>query len=104
VFINRVVCGCDLYVVCVVYVWATLDVCRVPRGEGYLCGRVCWEGAVQPTVPECRLAGVAMMGPVRLPSIRGDTVVSMMLRKYIFLLCCIGLELDVLCTQVRHIG
>ena len=27
-------------------------------------------GAVQPTVPEGRLAGVAVMGPVRLPSKR----------------------------------
>ena len=57
-------------ILCVLYTCGLLWACFVFLGTRGISVREFVGGAVQPTVPEGRLAGVAVMGPVRLPSKR----------------------------------
>ena len=56
-------------ILCVLYTYGLLWACFVFLGTR-ISVREFVGGAIQPTVPEDRLAGIAMMGPVGLPSKR----------------------------------
>ena len=55
---------------CVLYMYGLLWACFVILGARIVSVREFVGGAMQPSVPEDRLAGIALMGPVRLPSKR----------------------------------
>ena len=55
-------------ILCVLYTYGLLWACFVFLGTRRISVREFVGGAKQPTVPEDRLAGIALMGPVGLPS------------------------------------
>ena len=55
-------------ILCVLYTYGLLWACFVFLGAKIVSVREFVGGAMQPTVPEDRLAGIALMGPVGLPS------------------------------------
>ena len=54
-------------ILCVLYTCGLLWACFVFLGTRRISAREFVGGAKQPTVPEDRLAGIALMGPVGLP-------------------------------------
>ena len=63
-------------ILCVLYTYGFLWACFVFLGTKKVSVREFVGGAMQPTVPEDRLAGIALMGPVGLPSKRGYSSIS----------------------------
>ena len=57
-------------ILCVLYTYGLLWACFVFLGTRRISVREFVGGAKQSTVPEDRLAGIALMGPVGLPSKR----------------------------------
>ena len=57
-------------ILCVLYMYGLLWACFVILGARIVSVREYIGGAMQPSVPKDRLAGMALMGPVRLPSKR----------------------------------
>ena len=61
---------------CVAYTFGLLGECFVFPGAGIFSVRGFVGGAMQSAVPGDKLAGIALMGPVGLPSKRGYSSIS----------------------------
>ena len=63
-------------ILCVTYTYGLLGACFVFPGAKIVSVREFVGGAMQSTVPEDKLAGIALMGHVGLPSKRGYRSIS----------------------------